>query len=298
MVRSTIQGLLLTGACGLLPAPPLLAQEQQQITWLTPDFSLGTGSTLDQKTMVGPLLDLLRAQWGQGIQQQVLVVNAKRSWRMIRAGEPVCHLVSLRTPEREAQAYFVNTHLVPPPQLVVRAPTLPQLPLSAAGEVDLERLWRLPRLHGAVVEGRSYGGRLDALLAQRPAGAMESYAPADFGMRVLQMLASGRIDYTLDYDFVLQYQKGLTPALQELVSVPLQGHGELQLSGIACPRTPWGARAVQRLRQLLATPAGIAALKASFEPGVTAQARVRHGARLSAFYEQLAAELARPMALD
>lgn len=297
MVRSTRRGWMLAAACCLLPASPALAQEQQ-ITWLTPDFSLGNGSTLDQKTMVGPLLDLLHAQWGRGVQQQVLVANAKRSWSLIKAGENVCHLVSLRTPEREAQAYFVNTHLVPPPQLVVRALTLPQLPLNAAGEVDLERLWRLQRLHGAVVEGRSYGSRLDALLAQRPAGAMESYTPADFGMRILQMLASGRIDYTLDYDFVLQYQKSLTPALQELVPVPLQGHSELQVSGIACPRNPWGARTVLRLRQLLATPVGIAALKASFEPGVTAQARARYGARLSGFYEQLAAELARPVALD
>lgn len=296
MVRSTIRCLLLVGSLSLLPASLSLAQEQ--ITWLTPDFSLGSGPALEQKTMVGPLLDLLQAQWGAGVRQQVLVANAKRSWSLIRAGEQVCHLVSLRTPDREAQAYFINTHLVPPPQLVVRTPTLPQLPLNAAGEVDLERLWQQQRLRGAVVEGRSYGRGLDALLAQRPAGVMENYTPADFGMRMLQLLAGGRIDYTLDYDFVLQHQKTLSPALADLTPVPLQGHAEPLVSGIACPRTPWGAKAAQRLRQLLATPAGIAALKASFDPGLSPQARARYGARIQAYYEQLPAQLAQPMALD
>ncbi|QPF76265.1 hypothetical protein G8A07_27265 [Roseateles sp. DAIF2] len=301
VIRSTGSPLGALALAALLIAAPLRAQEPVApapaagITWITPDFSLGSGAALSHKTMVGPLLDYLGAQWN--VPQRVLLANAKRSWSLLRAGENVCHLVSLRTPERESQAFFVNTHLVPPLQLVTHRQALALLPLNAAGEVELERLWRQQRLKGALIEGRSYGAQLDQLLAQRPPGAMESHVPGDFGMRVLQLVAAGRADYTLDYDFSLQQQKDWFPALQDLVTVPLQGQSEPQISGIACPRNAWGARVAQRLRQLLATPAGIAALKASFDPALTPQTRARYGARIAAYYDQLPAELLRGPAL-
>lgn len=292
--RSGLAALLLFAA-PLHAQDPAASAQTAGVTWMTPDFSRGSGATLSDKTMVGPLLDYLGSQWK--VPQRLLLANAKRSWSLLRAGENVCILVSLRTPERESQAYFVNTHLVPPLQLVVHRKAFAQLPLDTAGEVDLEHLWRQQQLRGALVEGRSYGQQLDALLAQRPAGSMDSHAPGDFGMRVLQLVAAGRADYTLDYDFSLQQQKSWLPALQELLTVPLQGHGEPQVSGIACPRNAWGARVAQRLRLLLATPAGIAALKASFDPSLTPQTRARYGARISAYYDQLPAELLRGPAL-
>lgn len=291
MMRSTIAAAVLAAAApGAALANPELGAAQAEITWLAPDLTVGGGP--GERPVVGPLTDYLGAHWGAP--QRVLVANAKRSWSLIRAGEPACHLMALRTPEREEVAHFVNTHLVPPAQLVAQRQSLPKLPLSAAGEVDLERLWQqVPRLKGALIEGRSYGQQLDRRLAQRPLGAMDLLAPADFGTRILQMVAAGRLDYALDYDFSLQQQKQQQPALQDLVALPLQGASDLQVSGVACPRNAWGARVAKRLRQLLAAPAGIAALKASFDPSLTPQVRARYGARIAAYYDQLPAELAR-----
>jgi len=48
----------------------------------------------------------------------------------------------------------------------------------------------------------------------------------------------GRVDYIIDYDFALQQRKAMMPALQDLTPVPLRGHDEMLISGIACPRTP------------------------------------------------------------
>lgn len=295
--RRCIAALLLFGAVanvGAQAPPPPPPPDPLAITWLTPDFSLGPGEARDSKTMVGPLFDLIEAQWGGGLKHKLVVANAKRSWGMIRGGENACHLVSLRTPDREGVAHFVNTHLVPPVQLIVRAGSLAQLPRNAAGEVDLEQVLLRGVLRGAIVEGRSYGPALDQVLARRPAAApLEAYAPGDFGTRLMQMMAAGRIDYILDYDFNLQQRKQMFPALQDLTPVPLQGFGELQMSGIACPRNAWGAKVILRLHQLLATPAGIAALKASFDPSLSPQARARYGARIAAYYDQLPAELQR-----
>lgn len=296
--RRCIAALLLFGMSAHVAAqaPTSAPPDPATITWLTPDFSLGTGETRDSKTMIGPLFDLIEAQWGGGFKHKLVVANAKRSWGMIRGGENACHLVSLRTPDRESIAHYVNTHLVPPVQLIVRAGSLAQLPRNAAGEADLEQVLQRGILRGAVIEGRSYGPALDQLLARRPATTpLETYAPGDFGTRLMQMMAAGRVDYILDYDFNLQQRKQMFPALQDLTPVPLLGFGELQMSGIACPRNAWGAKVIQRLHQLLATPAGIAALKASFEPSLSPQARARYGARIAAYYEQLPAELQRAL---
>lgn len=264
------------------------------MTWLAADVSMSGGNATQERSVVGPLFEHLSSHWGGPARHQLMIANAKRSWGMLRAGENACHLMALRTPERETVAYFVDTHLVPPLQLIVRAATLPRLPRNAAGEVDIERLLRRTELQGAIVEGRSYGPALDQLLAQRAGSSQpKSYTPADFGHRLLEMMALGRVDYIIDYDFTLQQRKAMMPALQDLTPVPLMGHDELLTSGIACPRTPWGAKVARRLAALLATPAGIQSIKASFDMELSPQGRARYGARIAAYYEQLPAQLLR-----
>jgi len=270
------------------------AGAEATMTWLAADVSMGAGNPGQERTVVGPLFEHLISSWGGATRHRLVIANAKRSWGMLRAGENACHLMALHTPEREAMAYFVDTHLVPPLQLIVRAATLPRLPRNAAGEVDIWRLLRRTELQGAVVEGRSYGPALDQLLAQRAGSSQpKSYTPADFGHRLLEMMLLGRVDYIIDYDFALQQRKAMMPALQDLTPVPLMGHDEMLVSGIACPRTPWGARVVRRLAALLATPAGVQSLKASFDLELSPQARTRYGARIAAYYEQLPEALRR-----
>lgn len=286
LVRTLGSWLLLAG--GL----PDSAGAAERITWLMPEFALADPQSAAQtpgqarKGMAEPMAEHLMRHWPEAT-HEVVLANAKRSWRMIEAGEQACHLVSLRTPDREQLAYFANTHLVPPVQLILRRALLTQLPRGPGGDVDLDRLLFEGRLRGALIEGRSYGKRLDTQLLRRPPQAIDLYVPSDFGGRLLQMVAMGRADYTIDYDFTLQLQREQQPGLKELVSLPILGSSEPMLSGVACPRNEWGRRIIARVEKIFGSPAGVDALRRNFDHWTTPEARAVYGSRINQFYNEL-----------
>ena len=315
---------LLIGVVGAFVAGAAVAQPaSDRITWLMPEIDAtlsappasGSGTataaraaapaaSVPSRMGLGqPVADYLIAHWGTKTRHEVLIANVKRSWRMIEAGDRACHLGVLHTPERETAAYFIDTHLVPPHQLIVRRAALPKLARNAAGDVELERVWAARQLRGAVVAGRSYGRAIDALLAKRPPGVVDEYTTPDFGGNMLSMIAIGRADYTIEYDFVLATQQELRAnaasavggaataaaraapiSMADLVSVPIDGYSEPVVSGIACPKTPWGRRTVEHIERVLGSPAGRQFLREEFMSHLSAEAKLRYAARVDAFY--------------
>lgn len=283
--------------------PPAMAQAADKIVWLMPEVDAAPGSASGaaagsapaRRGLAQPLSDYLAAHWGSPAQHEVLIANVKRSWRMVEEGQQACHLGVLRTPEREAVAYFVDTHLIPPHQLIIRRAALAKLPRYTDGDADLERIWAERQLRGAIVAGRSYGRGLDALLAKRPAGVMDEYTTPDFGGNMLSMIAIGRADYTIEYDFVLAHQQELRTATAagggagkvstaDLVSVPIEGFSSPVISGIACPRTAWGKRTIDQVERVLGTPQARQFLRDEFFTHLSPEAKARYGPRIDAFY--------------
>ncbi|WP_431259937.1 hypothetical protein ACQ86G_07135 [Roseateles chitinivorans] len=274
-----------------------------RITWLMPELdtvappSPGAASVPVRRGLAQPLSDYLTANWGTPARHEVLIANVKRSWRMVEDGEPACHLGVLRTPEREAVAYFFDTHLIPPHQLMVRRSALPKLPRFTDGDADLEKIWAEKQLRGAIVAGRSYGRALDALLARRPAGVIDEYTTSDFGGNMLSMIAIGRADYTIEFDFVLANQQELRAAAAagnasgkgkvstaDLVSVPIEGFSSPVISGIACPRNAWGKRTIEQVERVLSTPQARQFMRDEFISHLSPEAQARYGPRIDAFY--------------
>ncbi len=264
------------------------AEPVVSITWLTADPPAGN----DNKPNAGitdRLLTFMRAQWPQ-VEHTVLVANVKRSWQMTTRGEHACHVSALRTPEREKLAYFSNTQLVPPMQLIARRDKLDALPRDPAGEVELTRLLEDRSLRGALVESRSYGDYVDGLLARRGENqALVFYPAGDYGSQVLPMLAVGRADYTVEYDAVLVMSREREKLLTtQLTSVPIQGASQPLPVGVACPRSPWGLAAIRGVDAVLGTPAGAAMLRESLERWITPEVRLVYGTRIDAFYKERA----------
>jgi uncharacterized protein (TIGR02285 family) len=286
-------------ACVLCMPAPTWAVDK--ITWLMPELdtvappSPGAASVPVRRGLAQPLSDYLAAHWGTPAKHEVLIANVKRSWRMVEDGEPACHLGVLRTPEREAVAYFFDTHLIPPHQLMVRRSALPKVPRLPDGDADLEKIWAEKQLRGALVAGRSYGRALDALLARRPPGAVDEYTTSDFGGNMLSMIAIGRADYTIEFDFVLANQQELRAAgggasgngkvsTADLVSVPIEGFSSPVISGIACPRNAWGKRTIEQVERILSTPQARQFMRDEFISHLSPEAQARYGSRIDAFY--------------
>ncbi|MBO9688951.1 MAG: TIGR02285 family protein [Mitsuaria chitosanitabida] len=267
------------------PAEPAVTK----ITWLASDHTpVMTGS--DASGVTNRVVTYLGKQWPQ-VQHEIVFANAKRSWQMIENGDEVCRANMVRTPEREKSAYFINTQLTPPPQLVVRRDRLAKLPRNAAGEVQLQRLFSDTRLRGALIDGRSYGPALDEVLAARPAnGAVSMYSPKDFGARILQMISLGRADYSIEQDMALV----MAGNPKDLASVPIQGASELVMAGIACPRTPWGLAAIRGIDRAYGRPEGAANLREGLMHWLTPETKAHYAARFDAFYR----ERAKPSRID
>jgi uncharacterized protein (TIGR02285 family) len=257
-----------------------------EVTWLTPESDPTPTPDAPAQTLAQPMADYLMQQWRGASHQQVMVVNFKRAWRMIETGERVCHVGALHTKARERVAVFVDTHMTPPPLLVVRQSALDRLPGGDKGEVRLSDVWRASALRGAIVQGRSYGQQLDPLLAHHPDKArIDEYTVRDFGGGLLAMVSAGRADYTLDYDFMLQKQlRAPLPGGEGLVGLPLAEASEPLVSGIACPRNEWGRRVAASLRQFLNTPASRQVMKQRLNEMLTTDDRQRYGARIERFY--------------
>ena len=272
--------LLLAGAAG--------AADIERITWLSADPPASVDSQAGTG-LASKMVAFMKLQWPE-VQHEIVQANAKRSWQMLALGEPVCHASALRTPERETLAYFSNTQLSPPLQLIARRDKLALLPRNAAGEVDLARLLADLRLRGALVDGRSYGLFIDQVLAGKPARkTVDLYAAADYGSKILPMLSIGRGDYTIEQDMALSVVSERNPQVNKLLmSLPIQGASEPLQAGVACPRNAWGLAVIREIDKRLATAAGVAMLRQSAERWLTPEMRKHYGPRIDAFYKERA----------
>ncbi|MDT8998457.1 hypothetical protein RQP53_04115 [Paucibacter sp. APW11] len=245
----------------------------EHIIWLQADAS-----------KPNPIVAYLAKQLPE-IKHEPLATNALRSWQMIERGEHACRPTTVRTAAREAQAYFADTMLAPPAELIVRRDKLTALPRNAAGEVDLETLLRQGRLQGAYLRGRSFGERIDSLLqAQASNKSLTDYATAGFGTRLQDMLAHGRSDYLIDAQGALEQMRRRELAADDFVGLPIQGSTAPLVLGIACPRTPWGLAAIRTIDRTLGTPAGAEMLRQTGRAWLDADTAERLRPQFDEFY--------------
>ena len=261
--------------------------------------AVGTITWMVSNTLAVPDGDRIRrpadelTQWLQarltGAALWPVVANAERSWASIREQQHVCHAGAARTPERERLAYFTNTWLVPPPQLIVRQDRRAALPLDAHGAVDLAALLADASLHGVLPQGRSYGPALDALLGATTANphALTVFG-SDYGSNLLPMLTQGRADYTLDYPNVLVASATDASGDTPLAALPVKGASDPVVSGIACPRTPWGHAAIRFIDAALGTPEGAAMLRDTLRISLPADTQRAYREAWDAFFRQRA----------
>ncbi len=219
------------------------------------------------------------------IQHEYLSVNALRSWQMLERGEHACRPVTVRTAQREEQAYFADTHLAPPAELIVRRDKLAQMPRNAAGEVDLALLLSKGSLRGAYARGRSYGEAIDQLLDRQSNNKLlASYSTAGYGDRIQDMLARERTDYLIESNGALAQMRARNIAVEPFVELPIQGSSQPLVLGIACPRTAWGLAAIKTIDQVLGTPAGAAHMRKTSAGWFGGAALERMGPQIEQFY--------------
>jgi len=99
------------------------------------------------------------------------------------------------------------------------------------------------------------------------------------------MIAAGRVDYTLDYDFILAYQMQDTTALNALVTLPIDIANTLRVGSFTSPRNTWGKKMIKRIDASVCRQAQDARYRDQFERWLTPAVRSRYAARSDKFYK-------------
>ena len=247
--------LLLAGLLLVLDVQAAPAAAKPPMNWLMLNLPPGSMPVEGRPTdgISDVALEMIMAAMPE-YDHHVTVVNAARALVSLAEGAPACFASAALTPEREQLAYFTQTHLLPPLQIVVRADRARFLPLNGSGEVDARALFNSSKLQGVVVTQRSYTPALDELLRHRgPHSGVANALAADSGANVLRMLRMGRADYTIEYEFVLTYQARRYTDLgdpQQLITLPIAGADPVRI-GVACPHTSWGREMILRVDAIL-----------------------------------------------
>jgi uncharacterized protein (TIGR02285 family) len=268
-----------------LPAP---AVPRDTIQWSgddDPPFHIGPESGAPASLIGKGVADLQMQAFAQALPEydhKIISVNAPRLFHLLDQGAHVCSSV-LPTPERLQRYYFTYSEFAVPFVIVTQSKTLARLPMKD-GQTSLAELANDSRLKGVVVDGRSYGPALDAIIHSAPGQGIHAVVLSANQSNLMSMLSSGRMDYTIEYPVLFKYYKQVDPHLADLVEAPFaESHGLIK-AGVVCPRTPWGRTVIERLDRRIPQLLTKADYRAQLEFWLTDEERVRYQAELADFY--------------
>jgi uncharacterized protein (TIGR02285 family) len=277
---------LYLAACLALPAS---AAPRDTIQWSggdEPPVHIGPESGAPANLIGKGAADLQLQAFAQALPEykhQLISVNAPRLFRLLDQGAHVCSTV-VPTPERLQRYYFTYSEFAAPFVIVTPSKTVARLPMKG-GRLSLADLANDSRLKGLVVEGRSYGPALDAIIRSSPGQGVHSVVLSANESNLMAMLSSGRMDYTIEFPAVFKYFKLVDPRLADVVAVPFtESHG-LVRAGVVCPRNRWGRTVIERLDKAIPQLVARADYRARLEFWLTDEERVRYQGDLADFYQ-------------
>lgn len=233
------------------PAPPVLRWLVQD---MPPHFVYRDGKPPQRAEDLGQgevdgFLRLLIERMPQ-YRHEFIELSLPRFEAQVRQGETLCSVLHVRTPERLQRLYF--TTLFPAMlsrqiHVIVRREDLARFE-SNGQPLQLADLLRRTDLTGLLPRDRSYGPRIDKLLAANPERAPRSIV-AGRGVHLLPMLRARRMDYTLEYPIMVDEYNATHPGPPELAKLPLAEGRSTSVATAGCSRTPEGRRAIEAMDQ-------------------------------------------------
>lgn len=255
MVRQKIQPLIIIGAalCFALAAP-IPGAALDSVTWMEVEFPPGY-------IHEGPLK-------GQGYEDVItriimenlpeyrhdkMMGNLARMYHEFKQGRKVCNTALFKTPERlEFMVFSIPSTFTLPNGLITlkkrhaRFKNASRLQLADLLETDI-------RL--GVSRDRSYGKAIDAVLQKTGASdRVFVHSGKDVFESLLKMLLTDRIDCMLGLPEEVMFVAEKMEVKDKIVTIALlenDGNYNAWLGHVACSKTPWGEKIIERINQIL-----------------------------------------------
>ena len=234
LARLSLLGLLFAGG----------AQAADTITWgkyNVPPYMILDGANAHQGVF-DATLKVLKEKLVHYEHQEVQA-PFPRIMTEVKDGGRWCFNGAIKTPEREAFAYFsIRASIFMPLKVIVRKDNT----LGLKGPQSLEALLQNRKLRTSVMRNRSYSPAIDKLLQANPPS--ENYSEQ---AEAVGMLLAGRIDYMIELPLLALDQARKMGHADELMPLPTVESGEVVYNRVMCAKNEWGRKVIEQADAVL-----------------------------------------------
>ncbi len=236
------------GAALLLALPPCNAQTKDKIVWGWADFapySIPTGVDKNQG-----LLDEARSLVAErltGYEHEQVSAPIPRISAEIESGKNWCWFGPYQTPVRDKFALFsLPVAIELPHRIVVNYAKVGQF--EAMGKLSLEQMLVDGKLTTLFTRGRSYGASIDDILLRHPPDKSQWHSSMT---QPLLMIMAERIDYTVEYPLVANYNSRRSGHTGKLAGLPFKEMASYDFRRVMCPKNKWGEKVIADVNAIL-----------------------------------------------
>lgn len=258
---------------------------KEKVVWIVNDFPPGTILSGEFKGQgITDVYESIVMKHLPEFEHERRVTNIRRAFHLIRNGENACSAGRALSEERAEIAWFsIPSAFVPSQRLITNEENHAEFDKifnfghgeSSTNDAvnkhfSLVSLNTILEQHAhmklGIVEGRAYGSKFDPILEKY--GDSEHVfkrAGADLGTSILRMLQVNRINYTIEFPFVLQYEVKASGGLASLYSFPLLESSNYLKGYIVCTKNKWGKRMIDKINSVLLKVRPLDEYRDSFE---------------------------------
>lgn len=184
-------------------------------------------------------------------EQLIMAATITRIEADMKSKRLICYPGSSEFSRRRSFSYLTSQYIQPAPQLIMTEEKGKALIKKMGGHVTLKKLIQVEDLKGSLAEGRSFGETIDRILASHK-GNYKRQVYNTFIQTVTPQIKNGRVDYTLEYPFVVQaMEKEDQTSKVRLIVIPLEDAEHYVTQYTACSKTPEGLAIIKRLDKIV-----------------------------------------------
>lgn len=178
--------------------------------------------------------------------------------QLMKRQQNLCFPCLIKRSSYNPDYYFSDTtHLYAPHGIITRKALAEQLIKKYGSPISFAALAAESQLGFAQPSGRKYGD-IQPIIEQHLMGT--PHYRAVFGQNasfnLLSMIATERVDYTIDYQMIMNFYRRLggakTPNASPLAFIPIKEYANQPIVGaIGCARNAWGEQAIEKMNAVL-----------------------------------------------
>lgn len=238
---------LLFSICAGLPG--VASAEKPTITWGFSDARNLTGKAYARAiTENHPLFHLLQKNLSD-YNHEIFIGTVSRIENELKQRQLTCFPASTTIEGRVEFSYLTPLSMYESPMLVIRKDVTDKFQ-GKGHSLSLTKIVQDKEMEGTLIESRHYGVKIDRLLEQAKAN-IHRQVLAPIGANTIQMVASRRADYTVEFSFIVDDLRESGELNPDLYIAPIEEAPDSSPMYVACSRTPEGLKAIRRIDEII-----------------------------------------------